>query len=438
MTKFWFLLTIVLDVFPYVFLQYMPFRDKLRYGYLKTIALCMGVMLLWFIPFPFFMEQSWFTQNLMLLYRATMLVPLLSLSFFLIRKSLFQNLFVFSLMLPYVLLVITASSYVGQFIILPLTLPYMVSSLGRIFLAAVSFPVMIWLFQRFLIPAMALQDGGIWKYAWPIPASFNLIGLFFVGNDYEINGASLSQLLGHLSVMICSVLTCVLVAAVLRRTQERAELLERERHSELLLELQAQQYRAIAQQIDETARSRHDLRHQLLLIGSFAKANNLEGLRSYLSEYERGLPLETLISFSQNHAVNAILSHYAALAEQEQIQVDIDLSLGEIQIIADSDLCVLLGNLMENAIEGCRTISSGRFIHLKSDVLVRRFSIVISNSYDGVSQKKNSRYLSRKRMFVKEGIGLATVDTVVHKYNGQLRVQQEAGQFEVSLFLDLN
>lgn len=437
MTRFWIFLTIVLDVFPHMFLQYLPFRGKLRYGYAKTISICATVLLLWFMPFPFLMEQPWFTLDMMLLYRATMLVPLLSLSVFLIRKSLFQNLFVFSLMLPYVLLVITASSFIAQFVPIANAPPYMVSSLGRIFLAAISFPIMLWLFRRFLIPAMDLQDGGIWRYAWSIPVSFNLIGLFFVGNDYEINGASLSQLLGHLSVMACSVLTCVLVAAVLKRTQERAELLERERFNELLLEMQAQQYKGIAKHMDETARSRHDLRHQLVLIDSFVKAENLEGLRAYLSEYERGLPLDAPMSFSKNHTINAILSHYVALAEQEQILVEVDLSLGEITKVADSDLCVLLGNLMENAIEACRTISGEKFIRLKSELMAKRLSIVIANSFDGLCQTKNGRYLSRKRSFAKEGVGLATVEAVVHKYSGQLRVQQQDDRFVVSLFLSV-
>lgn len=437
MTRLWVFLTIVLDVFPYIFLQYLPFRDKLRYGYLKSIAICTAVLMVWFVPFPFLMEQLWFTLDMMLLYRAVLIVPLLLLSIFLIRKSLYQNLFVFSLMMPYVLLVITASSFSSQFILVPGAPLYMVSSLGRIFIVTVSFPIMLWLFRRFLIPAMSLQDGGIWKYAWPIPASFNFIGLFFIGNDYEINGASLSTLLGYLSVMICSVLTCLLIAAVLKRTQERAELLERERHSGLLLEMQAQQYKAIAKRMDETARSRHDLRHQLLLIGSFVNAENLEGLRAYLSEYERGLPLDTPVSYSENHTINAILGHYVALAEQEQILVEVDLSLGEIVKITDSDLCVLLGNLMENAIEACRTVSGEKTIRLKSELLAKRFSIIVANSFDGLLQIKNGRYLSRKRSFAKEGIGLSTVETVVQKYGGQLRLHHEDGRFTVSLYLNV-
>lgn len=437
MTRLWIFLTIVLDVFPYIFLQYLPFKDKLRYGYGKSIVICTAVLLVWFVPFPFLMSQPWFTLNMMLLYRVSLIVPLLLLSVFLIRKNLFQNLFVFSLMLPYVLLVITASGFLIGFIHVPTAPLYMVSSLCRIFLAAVTFPIMLWLFRRSFIPAMALQDGGIWKYAWPIPASFNFISLFFLSNDYEINGADLSQLLGYLSVMACSILTCLLVAAVLKRTQERAELMERERHSGLLLELQAQQYRDIAKRMDETTRSRHDLRHQLLLIGSFVTAENLEGLRAYLSEYERGLPLDTPVSYSENHTINVILGHYIALAKQEQIQVEVDLSLCEIAKIADSDLCVLLGNLMENAIEACRTVSGEKSIRLKSDLIAKRFSIVISNSFDGVLQTKNGRYLSRKRSFTKEGIGLATVEAVVQKYGGQLRVEQEDGRFLVSLFLQV-
>lgn len=438
MYKVWFFLTIVLDVFPYILLQYLPFKDTLKYGYSKTIGLALAVMLIWFIPFPFLMEQPWFSLDFMVVYRVSLLFPLLCLAIYFIRGNIFQNIFVFALMLPYVMFVLVASSFLVGHMPLPDAPLYMISAIGRVIIVTITFPIALLTFKRFLIPAMNLHDGGIWKYAWLIPAFYNLISMFFVQNDYEVNGVTVSQLLGHLSIMICCILTCLLVAAALKRTQERAELLERERHNDLLLDLQAQQYKSISKNIEETARSRHDLRHQFLLIESFVAKNDIDGLKTFLSEISNTLPLDgPTTTFCDNHAINAILGYYMSKAENEQIKINSDLRLGDVSNISDSDLCVLFGNLIENAIEACKTVTENRYILLKSDVIAGRFSIVIENNFDGVYKTKNGHHLSRKRSYGKEGIGLTTVIAIVDKYNGNLRIQQNENIFTISLYLQL-
>lgn len=436
MESFWIFITIVLDVFPFIFLQYLPFKDKLKYGYVKTICICMFMLMFWFIPFPFLMQQPWFTLEVMIIYRVSMIIPLFIFTVIFIRNNLYQNLFVFFLMLPYVLCNLIITSYFKQFIGISHSAPYMLSCLGRMLSMIINFPIALWGFRRLLIPALRLQDGGIWKYAWSIPATYNLISIFLIRDSYELNNASFLQIMEILSIMVSCVLTCFMMIRVLKRMQERAELLERERHSFLLLELQAQQYTSIAAAIEETARNRHDMRHHLLLIKSYLKNANLEDLRSYISEYENSLSLHIpMTTFSHNHVINAILGHYITMAENEKIQVEVDLNNVELTNITDTDLCVLLGNLLENAIEACRTYNGQRKIQLKSSYLAGRFAIIISNDFDGIIQKKNGHYLSRKRSFMKEGVGLATIGTIVHKYNGQLRIHQEEHRFQVSLYV---
>lgn len=441
MERIWIFFTIVLDVFPYIFLQYLPFKKQLKFGYFKTIGICTAVVMPWFLSFAFLSDQPFFTDYVMTFWRVSLLIPLFLLAVILVKDNIWKNAFVFAFMLPYVLVVLTAASFINTHIGSSNFSPYMVSSIARTIIVLISFPFVVWLFQSQLIPAMTLQDGGIWKYAWPIPVCYNAIAVFFINPAFQTSGATLRSVLGHLFIMICCILTCLLVVAVLRRTQERAELLEHERHSRQLLDLQAQQYRSIAKNIEETARSRHDLRHQILLIQSFITAGNINELRLYLDEYASALSLESgtsILTVSKNYTINAILGHYLTKAEQEGIQVELDLNLDELTNIADSDLCVLYGNLLENAIEACHTILDNRKIRVESEVIARRFSIVVVNTFDGISHIKNGCYLSRKREFQKEGVGLATVKAVVNKYGGKLRFCEEKNHFKISLYLQLD
>ena len=204
------------------------------------------------------------------------------------------------------------------------------------------------------------------------------------------------------------------------------------------LVLQEDHYKAIQSYIVETKRAEHDLRQHLSVIQSFNAARDNENLDVYLSKYIESLPGNTEITYCENFAVNSILLYYAGIAKKDGIQVVIDVEVPKDTGIHDSDLCIIFGNCIENAIEACRRVvpekSNGdRFIKVRSKMKGKMLTIVFANSLFGDIKKEGDNYLSLKHEG--EGIGISSVKAVVEKYGQTVKFETDDSEFHVTIIL---
>lgn len=105
------------------------------------------------------------------------------------------------------------------------------------------------------------------------------------------------------------------------------------------------------------------------------------------------------MTYSNNPAADAILHYYASAAAQVNAAFDAVLLLPETLDFTDADLCILLGNLMENAVEACSRQHTGkRFIILKGKTSSHQLRLVADNSFDGTIHKKTGISIPPKEM----------------------------------------
>ena len=180
---------------------------------------------------------------------------------------------------------------------------------------------------------------------------------------------------------------------------------------------------------------RHDLRHQLAVIQNLNERGNKEGLTEYLHNLIEAIPGDSGLSFCENIAVNAIVTYYAELAKKSEIKLDIRLVVPkDLSNISDSSLCVVFGNLLENALEACRSISEGeKFIRLQSRFKQGILTITMDNSFDGNYEKEQGKFLSRKRKAL--GTGLSSITAVAEKNGGGASFEIEELIFQSSVYL---
>jgi len=209
--------------------------------------------------------------------------------------------------------------------------------------------------------------------------------------------------------------------------------IEKNAQIEQRLELQGEYYKNIQTHITETKRANHDLRQHLSVIQSHIAAGEIEKLSGYLSKYVESLPFNTGLAFCENFAVNSILQYYFNMAVNENIQFDTKLEVPENMSIGDSDLCIIFGNCVENAIEACRQLDSGRFIKIWSMLKGKMFTVVIENSFDGSIKKDGDRFLSHKHKG--EGIGISSVKAVVEKYGESAQFETDGNVFRATVIL---
>lgn len=203
------------------------------------------------------------------------------------------------------------------------------------------------------------------------------------------------------------------------------------------LDLQRKHFQDFAASVEETRRMRHDLRHQLVAIqGLIAEHKDKEALQ-YIDKLSSATPSISEMFICDNVVVNALAVHYLAEAEEKGIQCDLKMAVPEVLgRIPDGDLSIIVGNLFENAIEACMHVApEKRFIRIRGNVAANRFTLVIDNSFDGELRVSGSDFYSRKRKGF--GVGIASVRSVVSKYEGSMKYETEPGVFKTSLYVKI-
>lgn len=108
--------------------------------------------------------------------------------------------------------------------------------------------------------------------------------------------------------------------------------------------------------------------------------------------------------------------------------------------VADVDLCILFGNLIDNAVEACGRITAPgerKFIVLNVNIKKDYLFIDIANSFTGEVKKQNNIYKTVKIDERYCGIGLFNIQTIVEKYNGEFSASHSENVFNVSVMLSL-
>ena len=205
----------------------------------------------------------------------------------------------------------------------------------------------------------------------------------------------------------------------------------------ILLDLQRQQYAKISETQAAVKAQRHDIRHQLAVISGILNKGEYGKLKTYIDTLISNIPSENDIPLSENYAVNAIASYYYNLAKETDIEISVGLVVpSELNSSTESDLCIIIGNLLENAIEGCGRMDEGRrFIKLSSHLQYDTLTITVDNSFAGDIRKKSGVFLSSKRDG--EGIGISSVIAVAQRLGGGSKFETESGIFKASVYIKI-
>lgn len=181
---------------------------------------------------------------------------------------------------------------------------------------------------------------------------------------------------------------------------------------------------------------RHDYHNHIQVMKAQMAAGNLEELARYLDELEQDLNRVDTYVKSGNRMVDAILNSKISLAEQKEIKVNCKAGLPEQLSTDDVDLCVILSNLLDNAIEACEKIPvEARFLRIYMTAHQSQLYVSIQNSAKEELNFDEKNYISSKRG--NHGLGMKRVKAMVEKYEGYLRLANEPGIFAAEVTMPL-
>ena len=180
---------------------------------------------------------------------------------------------------------------------------------------------------------------------------------------------------------------------------------------------------------------RHDYRNHIQVMKVYAADGNLEALRKYLDELETDLSTVDTVIKTGNPMTDAILNSKISLARSRQIPVRADAHVPVALQISELDLCVIIGNLFDNAIEASLKLPpEKRLIRIYIDMKGSQLYLSFTNFTAAKKLPKiNGRFRSTKGE--DHGFGLIRVDTVIERLGGYISRNSEDGAFTTEVLL---
>lgn len=182
---------------------------------------------------------------------------------------------------------------------------------------------------------------------------------------------------------------------------------------------------------------RHDYHQHMQAITAHLALKQYDEASDYVYELNNGLKNVDTALKTGNTMIDAILNSKISLARSLGIEVNAKAAVPKNIDISPIDLCVIIGNLIDNAIEACAKIRPDlpRVIRLYIDIFEEQLYISVSNTSGGEIIKDGGRYSSTKG--ASRGFGLKRVDAVADKYGGWINRQHEEGVFATEVMLPL-
>ena len=183
---------------------------------------------------------------------------------------------------------------------------------------------------------------------------------------------------------------------------------------------------------------RHDYRSHIQVMKAHAAQGEWEALRAYLDQLEDDLSTVDTVVKTGNPMADAILNSKISLARSRHIQVRSDASVPVALDISELDLCVILGNLFDNAIEASLALpEEERLIRVYIDRKGEQLYISFTNfTASGKREKREGRFRSTKGEG--HGFGLVRIDNIVERLGGYITRSSEEGAFSTEILIPVS
>lgn len=198
---------------------------------------------------------------------------------------------------------------------------------------------------------------------------------------------------------------------------------------EKLAEQSEENYKVLKNNEDELRILRHDMKNHIMVLHEYIKNNDTEAAEKHLDGIEKTMKKISSVVYTTNPAIDAVLNIGGRKAYAEGVRYDVQLNLNEEVYIDSADICKLLNNAIDNAIEAATQCDDG-YIYAELSVSGEEMKIHIENS--AKNKNRQSMFATSKADKKNHGFGMRSMKNVVKKYNGYMNYEIKENVF----FLD--
>ncbi len=437
----------LLQVIPFSVLAFFPYSQQLRFSRNRSAALTLPLFLALGTLFAgcgcglqrMLPPNHTLFQSINVVFLLCLL-PCLAWYLYLTLGIWQKKLFVFSFALTGGLVISSINNAICTITtsaVLYDGLPYQLPELAILaVLTALLLPLFLFILARYYRPVEAGLTPKECTYLAGLPLFLFLlltVGLSFIEFDYLYNPMSLFL---FFTLFILVLVIYLIFFKMMYLSYEKLHSQHDADQARHLLSIQEEQYRHICTNIENSRRMNHDLRHHLVTLQAFLQSGRTQDACDYLEQYLNSTQQPDLTQLCHNPVVNMVVGYYQSLALRNDIQFHVRIQIPEELSVSDIDLSVILGNLLENAIDAAsHGTAEERFIRFHMLCSGKMLAITVDNGFSGDVQKAEGRYLSSKPNH--SGLGLQNIEMIANKYDGGVEFTHDPHVFHSSVMLAL-
>lgn len=182
----------------------------------------------------------------------------------------------------------------------------------------------------------------------------------------------------------------------------------------------------------------HDMKHTMRAIAALARDGEVDEIISLIDKLDMSLGRAEQRIICSHKVLNALFNERKSYAEEEGVALEYDvIEPLYLQDIDDVDLCSLVGNILDNAIEAEKKSAKreGILFCMRMAREGRHVIIQVENSYDEEAENNKTKTVETERVGAKHGIGLRSVRKIVRQYGGMMEDKKSDGMFRIKILL---
>jgi sensor histidine kinase YesM len=261
--------------------------------------------------------------------------------------------------------------------------------------------------------------------AMPFSSLLAVVLLPFLQSDYIYENGLLHSLTMNIGVAVLPFvfLTSLVLLYAIQVLEEHQRLEEADK----LASLRESYYQNLRREEQQVRTLRHDMRNHLTAVQGLLERGETQRAASYLSEIASSPAMGGRRNLCENETANVVLAAKAEDMDQRGLIGDFAVSLPRELSITDTDLCALLGNALDNAIEAAVQAGDKRIsVRCRADKGL--FMLRVENAVEGEIRPDLSTTKADKSA---HGFGLAGMREIAQRCGGSLETRVQGGRFEL-------